>query len=105
VRQHWVPLFEHHNIRLVFESHDHAYKRTHPIRNGVVADNGIVYMGDGAWGVGVREIGREHDEPAWYLAQAASVRHFILVRLEGEAIYAETIDEDGNVIDRWSSGL
>jgi acid phosphatase type 7 len=105
VRQHWVPLFEQHNIRLVFESHDHAYKRTHPIRSGVVAENGIVYMGDGAWGVGVREIGREHDEPAWYLAQAASVRHFILVRLEGDAIHAETIDEDGNVIDRWAAGL
>jgi acid phosphatase type 7 len=103
VRDHWVPLFERAGVRLAFENHDHAYKRTFPIREGAVHEDGIVYVGDGAWGVGVREIGREHDEPAWYLEEAASARHFILVRLYGDELSFETIDEDGNVIDRWSS--
>ncbi|EPR65884.1 hypothetical protein ADICYQ_5029 [Cyclobacterium qasimii M12-11B] len=32
IREHWVPLFEKSSIQLVFENHDHAYKRTYPIK-------------------------------------------------------------------------
>jgi hypothetical protein len=32
VRKHWAPLFEEHGVKTVFEHHDHAYKRTYPIK-------------------------------------------------------------------------
>ena len=49
-RKHWVPLFERYNVDAVFEHHDHAYKRTHPLLDGRINENGIVYLGDGSWG-------------------------------------------------------
>ena len=49
-RKHWVPLFERYNVDAVFEHHDHTFKRTHPLLDGRVNENGIVYLGDGSWG-------------------------------------------------------
>jgi hypothetical protein len=54
-------------------------------------------MGDGAWGVGVRDV---HPN-SWYLAKAVKVRHFILVTLQGRNAQYQVIDEDGNVIDQF----
>jgi acid phosphatase type 7 len=101
IREHWVPLFEQHGVRVAFESHDHAYKRTVPIRQGRPAADGIVFMGDGAWGVDVREIGRDHEEPAWYLDRAESVRHFILATVHGPHHHFLMVDEDGAVFDEY----
>lgn len=98
VREHWVPLFEEHNVRIAFENHDHTYKRTHPIRNGRIDPAGIVYVGDGAWGVGVRE-GDSRDE--WYIDQFASTRHVIIVTLDGTRQHLLVVDEDAEVIDEY----
>jgi hypothetical protein len=40
VREHWAPLFERAGVRVAFENHDHAYKRTHPIRAGAATRPG-----------------------------------------------------------------
>jgi acid phosphatase type 7 len=102
VRDNWVPLFERYGVRTVFEAHDHAYKRTHPIRDGAVADDGIVYIGDGAWGVGVREIGsrREEGEDAWYMLRGEAVRHAVIVTLEDDEIEIVAVSEAGEVFDQ-----
>lgn len=99
VREHWSPIFEAHGVRVAFEHHDHAYKRTHPIRAERVHEGGIVYLGDGAWGVETREI---HD-PAetWYLAHAASERHFILLTLQGNHQHVLIVNDAGEVIDEY----
>jgi acid phosphatase type 7 len=101
IRQHWVPLFEQYNVRTAFENHDHAYKRTYPIRQGSMDPTGVVYLGDGTWGVTPRVVGRDHDEDAWYLASAASSRHFILVTIHGSHQHFLAIDPEGNVIDEY----
>lgn len=101
VRTHWVPLFEQYNVELAFENHDHAYKRTHPIRDGRIAEDGIVYVGDGAWGTGTREIGSRQEHDAWYLARGAAERHFILLTIDGMDRSMVMINEDGVEIDRY----
>ncbi len=99
VREHWVPRFEQHGLRLVFENHDHTYKRTAPIRNGRVHPGGVVYMGDGAWGVGVRTV---HDpDETWYLERAESKRHAIILTLHGAHQHLLVVDENGAVIDEY----
>ncbi len=101
VREYWVPIFEEHEVRLAFENHDHAYKRTHPIRNGQVDPSGIHYIGDGAWGVRTREPRRDdHGRLPWYIAEADSLRHFIMGEIDGDYIRLEMYDEDGRHIDR-----
>jgi hypothetical protein len=57
VRRRWVPLFERFEITAVFENDHHTYKRSEPIRDGRIdRDHGILYLGDGAWGVRVRDV-------------------------------------------------
>ena len=95
VREHWAPLFERFGVRVAFENHDHAYKRTVPIRGGRRDSTGVVYIGDGAWGAVPRPIGREHVEPAWYLETAKSTNHAIFVTLNARAARFEIVDTAG----------
>jgi hypothetical protein len=99
IRQYWVPLYERYNIPLVFENHDHTYKRTFPIRNNSINANGIVYVGDGAWGVEVRPA--DSPQNRWYLSNTADRRHFIRTVISEDHIAMTVIDQDGVRIDRF----
>lgn len=97
VRNHWPPLFDEFGIRLAFEHHDHLYKRTHPIRNNRIDPNGVVYMGDGAWGVWTRD---PHPvDETWYLAQAENTLHVIMVDLYPDRQELYVLNPDGERID------
>src|SRR5690606_950534 len=53
--QHWVPLFEKHQVDVVFESDGHVLKRTAPVYQGKVDhERGITYVGEGGLGVKLR---------------------------------------------------
>jgi acid phosphatase type 7 len=99
IREHWAPLFEKFNVRVAFENHDHTYKRTIPIREGKPHPQGIVYIGDGCWGVAPRKI---HD-PAetWYLETAHSARHVIVVTLHRTHQHFLVVNTDGEIIDEF----
>ena len=55
IREHWVPLFEQHQLDLVCEADGHNIKRTVPIRNGKRDPTGVVYIGEGGLGVPQRQ--------------------------------------------------
>ncbi|MDO5505475.1 MAG: metallophosphoesterase family protein [Pseudoxanthomonas suwonensis] len=101
VRQHWSPLFDQFRVPMVFENHDHTYKRTWPIRGGKVDPRGTVYMGDGAWGTGPRVIGRSHEAHAWYLDRVASQYHSIILTLQGNYQSLLVVNDEGTVIDEY----
>ena len=98
MRQQWVPHFERYGVTAIFENDHHNYKRTHPIRGHKRDDkNGIVYLGDGAWGVKTRSVPKD----AWYLAQAEPRRHLHHVTLPVKGpIKVEAVDADGKVFDK-----
>ncbi len=99
IREHWHPLFERYGVRVAFENHDHAYKRTVPIRGEVEHEDGIVYIGDGAWGVGERVV---HDaRETWYLERSESIRHLILVTIQDESQDFKMINREGQLIDHY----
>ncbi len=100
VRQHWVPLFEAFGIRAAFEHHDHAYKRTVPIRNGKEDPNGVVYFGDGAWGV---KKPRKPKSDRWYIAESAQKRNIIHVEVESSKVTYQAVDDENTVIDSISN--
>lgn len=103
IRETWTPIFETHGLNTAFENHDHAYKRTHPIFQGKIdASRGVLYMGDGAWGV---KNPRTPKSPAdlWYLAKTKGQRHFILVILYGTKRHYMAIDPEGAVFDYTSN--
>lgn len=97
IRRHWVPLFETGRIELALEHHDHAYKRTHNLLNNRVNSKGIVYVGDGAWGVAQPR--RRFFRKPYYLAHFAAVRHFITVTLSPEETTVLCLDSRGRLVD------
>jgi hypothetical protein len=100
IKQLWLPLFEQNGIRLAYEHHDHVYKRTVPIRGDKPHPEGIVYVGDGAWGVKERSV--LDVATTWYLTRAESVRHAIIMTLQpGQREKLVMVSVDGVEFDRY----
>ncbi|MBI2742812.1 MAG: metallophosphoesterase family protein [Chlamydiales bacterium] len=101
IRSTWVPLFEKYGVKLAFENHNHAYKRSHPIKAGKIDPEGITYLGDGAWGVSPRK--PRPLASSWYLAKAAQLDCFWLITLGQEGYTVRSYDEEGSLIEELPS--
>lgn len=97
IRDLWCPLFEKYGVKVAFEHHDHTFKRTLPIRGGKMDPQGITYLGDGAWGVKMRNPALA--KPRWYIAKAGMIRHLYLVTLYPKARHILAINDNGQVFD------
>lgn len=95
-REHWCPLFERYKIDLALEHHDHAFKRTHPLTNGLPDKNGVLYLGDGSWGK-LRVPSTPEERP--YLAKTSAAYHVSLHRFEGEQRFHLALEGSGKVAD------
>lgn len=95
-RIHWCPLFERFNVDVVLEHHDHTFKRTHPLTNGLRDKHGVLYLGDGSWGK-LRIPKTPEERP--YLAAVSAAYHMTVHRLEGEQRFHMAIEESGKVAD------
>jgi len=95
-RINWVPLFEKYAVDIVLEHHDHTFKRTHPLLNGLKNDNGVVYLGDGSWGM-LRVPKTPEKRP--YLAAVGGAYHFTIHRLDGDVRYHVAMDEGSKIVD------
>ena len=105
IRREWSPLFEQFKVDCVFENDHHTYKRTHPIVGGERSDkDGILYMGDGSWGVKTRNIPKDWKKRT-YLAEAQALRHLIKVTLKKDEFLYEGMTEDGKIFDKTTRPL
>lgn len=95
-REHWCPLFERYNVDVVLEHHDHTFKRTHPLTNGLRDRYGVLYLGDGSWGK-LREPKTPEERP--YLAAVSAAYHMTLHRLEGDQRFHMAITDTGRIAD------
>jgi hypothetical protein len=100
-RKHWVPLFEKHRVPVVLEHHDHTFKRTRTLRDGLRDDDGVLYLGDGSWG---RLRSPQKPENLPYLAATSRDYHLSLHRLQGDERFHLALDENGRVMDVCRSG-
>ncbi len=100
-RKHWVPLFEKRKVDFVLEHHDHTYKRTHPLLGGKKDKKGILYLGDGSWGM-LRTVSKP--ETRDYLMTASTAYHLSVHRLEDEDRFHLAIDENGKIVDVCRTG-
>lgn len=101
-RNNWVPYFEEYGVDLVMESHDHALKRTLPIRASAPDEKaGVVYIGDG--GLGVPQ--RTPDPNRWWLqapGMAKSVHHVHVLRFSEEQLHGRAIGMHGAIEDEFT---
>lgn len=95
-RKYWSPLFEKYKVDLVLEHHDHTFKRTHPLTGGLKDKNGVLYLGDGSWGM-LRAPKKPEERP--YLAAVSQAYHMSVHRLEGEQRFHVALEESGKVAD------
>jgi len=95
-RKHWVPLFQKYRVPVVLEHHDHTFKRTKPLVDGLEDSNGVLYLGDGSWGR-LRTPGNL--EKLGYLAAASRDYHLSLHRIQGEERFHVALDENGRIMD------
>jgi hypothetical protein len=95
-RKHWVPLFERYNVDAVFEHHDHTFKRTHPLLDGLPNEKGVLYLGDGSWGK-IRKPTEMETRP--YLVKASEDYHISVHRIEGREQFHVALSDEGRVVD------
>jgi len=95
-RVHWGPLFDQYALTVGFEHHDHVMKRTKPLRNGQVVEQGTIFVGDGCFGRGPRTIDAE---PRWYNQVESATAHFWVVDVADDKISLKAIDPEGTVLD------
>jgi hypothetical protein len=95
-RKLWSPLFERFKVDCVLEHHDHTFKRTHPLTDGMRDRNGVVYLGDGSWGK-LRVPKTPEERP--YLAKVAQAYHMTVHSLQGENRFHIAITDEGRVAD------
>ncbi|MBI2433737.1 MAG: metallophosphoesterase family protein [Candidatus Hydrogenedentes bacterium] len=98
-REHWLPLFDAHKLTAAFEHHDHAFKRTKPLRGGEVSEEGALYLGDGCFGVKPRPV---TTPTPWYIEKSSNTPHFWVVDVSTEGISYRAIDSHGRIIDELS---
>jgi acid phosphatase type 7 len=100
-RKYWVPLFEKFRVPVVLEHHDHTFKRTKPLLDGLANANGVLYLGDGSWGQ-LRSPQKPEKLP--FLARSSGDYHLSLHRIQGNERFHLALDEKGRVMDVCRSG-
>ncbi|KYQ90293.1 hypothetical protein DLAC_08896 [Tieghemostelium lacteum] len=97
VRSNWLSYFDEISMTVGFENHDHAYKRTYPMINGVQNPNGTVYIGDGAWGVTARPA----PDQRFYQVLTKSLNYVTYVKVSptNKTVTFQSFSKDGNIFD------
>ena len=96
-----MPLFEKYRVPVVLEHHDHTFKRSKLLLDGHANDNGVLYLGDGSWGM-LRAPNRP--ERLSHLALVRQDYHLSLHRLEGGQRFHLALAENGRVMDVCQTG-
>lgn len=96
-RANWCPLFERYRVNLALEHHDHTFKRSHPLTDGMIDEKrGVLYLGDGSWGK-IRAPKRPEERS--YLAKTAELYHVTVHELQGNRRIHAALDSAGRIAD------
>ena len=102
IQREWSPLFERYRVTAVFENDHHNFVRSHPILKGKVdQENGIPYLGAGAWSVTPRQIYREEAAKRPWVAKAEGKNHLYVVETSATGFRATAKGFEGEVIDAY----
>lgn len=97
VRQAFGPLFERHDVQLVFTGHEHHYERTKPREDFVKDGRPTTYVVSGGGGAWLRRARAQA-----HSAVVRSTYHFLGITIADDRLGAEAIDETGATFDAWT---
>jgi acid phosphatase type 7 len=98
-REHWLPVFDEFGLTVGLEHHDHVFKRTKPMKGNQVAEQGTIYIGDGAFG---RPARTTDPETRWYNAAEKAIVHFWVIDVASTGLRFKAIDDTGTTVDEFS---
>ncbi len=93
-----VPIFEKHNVDLVFSGHEHDYERTCSIKAGRCADKGVIYIVTGGGGQNLYDFG----DKKYFTVRRSVVHHFVSAVVSKCLFETQVVDINNNVIDGFS---
>jgi len=103
----WVPVFEENNFMGVFENHVHLFKRTKPLRFGGEEGPGVVYIGDGAWGINPEDC--YNDDPnrniTGVFAKMGNMNHIWILKISKDTVEYNALNKDGAIFDTYSQNI
>lgn len=99
IRQVFVPVFEEYDVNLVLSGHQHVYMRTHPLKEGSIGDDGIVYL-TGISG-GKYYAPAQRDYAAFALGKESV---YTVCTVDGEGIEIKTYNSSGDLVDNFLAG-
>lgn len=103
IQQDWCPLFEKHRVTAVFENDHHQFVRSHPITAGKIdKENGIPYLGAGAWSVRTRPVDQAEFNKRPWIANANDTNHIYLIETKAKSFTATAIDVNGKAFDSYT---
>lgn len=85
----WGPVFEQHNVTMVFNGHDHYYQRHKPLLKDNVVSNqqGVHYIVTAGAGASLYDV-----KNAGTVAVTKSAIHFVAVHIDGKSIEMESVE-------------
>lgn len=103
IRRTFGPVFDKYHVDVVFTAHDHAYARTYPMYNGVIANSpqqGTVYVATGRSGTKTYRniIAKDWHE---FFHNPAEEPNYIAVEVNGNLFKVKAFKQSGAVIDAW----
>ena len=91
-----LPSLAKAGVDFVITGHSHQYERFWPVAPpGGTNGSHVTYITAGGGGASLYEI-----EPSLYHASAKRIHHFCLFHIKGDQLTMDTIDINGNIIDR-----
>jgi len=104
----WIPVFEKYNYMGIFENHVHLFKRTFPLSFTTKNKGpGVVYFGDGAWGVNENNCYYEDSNPniTGIFAKMGSINHIWIVKISASEVEYSAINLNGDIIDSYKQNI
>ena len=96
----WGPLFDTHQVDVVFNGHEHSYERSKPMRAGAVQGTpaeGTIYAVVGSAGAMLRDIGTEE-----WTEISESTYSVMVVRVRPGMLSATAYRPDGSMLDEFT---
>ncbi len=99
MRTLYCPLLARHNVDMIITGHEHSYQFSQPIRHYDEPEQRRPYWHLVSAGGGAELYDVRNDE--LWSKTAASVNHFVLIRLEGDRLTGRAIDIQGSEFDHF----
>ena len=102
-KDHWVPLFDYHNLTMAFENHNHIFKRSKKIKHFSENSKGTLYLGEGSWGVKSKS---DHQYDDRFIEKAWNTQCVWIISINGSnTIKYEARDQNNSILDSFESDI